>query len=62
MLHQQHSVERFYGLLDALMAKSGGFKRLEDAGLSRQCPSLGLYFSLEDGELRPNGDLGNLHR
>lgn len=56
MTSQAAETDDFYALLDDLAKRIGGVKRLSDAGLARQCPKAGLYFFLEEGEVRcPNG-------
>jgi hypothetical protein len=48
-------IDHFYDLLDQLVDRAGGPFHLVDPGLSRTCPTAGLYFFFEDGEQRPNG-------
>jgi hypothetical protein len=54
VISRTEATNLFYAHLDELTQRTGGPKHLTDPGLSRQCPTAGLYFFFENGEARPN--------
>ncbi len=54
MISRTEATDQFYVHLEELATRIGGPKQLTDPRLSRRCPSAGLYFFFETGEVRPN--------
>lgn len=48
-------LDRFYGLLDQLRNRLGGYRRLRDCTGKSGWPDRGVYFFFEDGEFREDG-------
>lgn len=56
MTEREAALARFYALIDELSDRTGGMKRLDEAGLVLRCPKAGVYFFFEGSEQRPNGE------
>jgi hypothetical protein len=51
-------IARFYGLMDGLAQRLGGPRRLADCSGRLHWPRRGVYFFMEDGEVRSNSGSG----
>lgn len=55
MKDRAHDLDRFYAILDTLLARLGGYRYLRGATARSGWPERGVYFFFEDGELREDG-------
>lgn len=54
-MSRRDDLDRFYGLMDELRHRLGGYRYLKDCTAKSGWPKQGVYFFLEPGEYRENG-------